>query len=557
MEIDRIGLVHTPSLDNYLMSGLVKRLRRKKFAPVLTPIDFNKVDFQGLTREQLEVCKGSLDLDTIPNEIFYQLLDNLVDLEAEYSGIHLEDLHTLHAIAQYNQLFSTRLRHWTSQVKVRSAFHATIWPYQGPAQVHRDVKKFQRKFNTEALHKDGLDLARINNLDLEECSLVHAAARKCRSCVNFLFYYGLIEIDGFDGWGRNYLYGAIEVRNARTLEWLLDAQINQLRTTGVIEEVPLRFTPSKENNPLKHAIEQRWLTGCELIIDRMLKVHKTLDAYFDDEMKLGLCGFVPVALAEKLRNRGINIGDVGIRPVKSKRNVTTSWHAAAAENPHGADFMRWLTRYSGGGPDIMDWRNYNPLHAAAGGTTPASVDWLCRKLLHGQQEERVQDQRGQETRKEHAEQTRPRQQVIPSEREDESDSEEESESDDSDSDDDDEGRNKNPLESIEIAAMSTQARSKDIFRIIVRHWASRPSNIQDMDEVEAIFQAICWGAFKATRKEPGNKNRIVKTAARKCRRLKSKLGRQWLDCKQRRQLLERAKKYELEGLTHSMTPETR
>lgn len=455
------------------------------------------------------------------------LLDRLVDLEAIYAGIHLEDLHVLHAVDQFNHLFNTRVKHWMGRKAVREAFHIAIRPYNSSKQVCDQLSEFQETFNTVKLEKDGeLCVARINNLDPEECSLAHKAAKSCSCCLAFLYHHGLINIDGYDGWGRNYFHGAIDAKNESALKWLLNEQKKHFKTAGTVEDEPIVRV-------LKHAVEQRWLQGCELIIDHMLEELDELDHCFDDEIKLGLCAFVPITLAEKLLEERIDISTVGIEQEGSTRNMTTSWHAAAAENPHGDKFMEWLEENSSSGPDVMDWQDCSPLHAAAGGVTPASVEWLCKRLLHDQ----PQEGRGSSN-------------YLKTSQRDEG-------SGGSESEHGSESRKKSQVESIEIAALCPQVHSKDIFRVLVKHWASHKSNIRDMNSVRIVFEAICWGAFKAIRKEPGSKSKIVKTAAKKCRRLKSKLGRQWLNCNQRKQLLERVKKYELEGLTHSMTPETR
>ncbi|KAJ6135302.1 hypothetical protein N7512_000462 [Penicillium capsulatum] len=522
MEIDFFSLSERPRVEE-IKAALVKRLRNKDIAPAFGAIDFRAVkrrEIEDFNPTQLQEYQRCLNIESVPVTSIYALLDLLMDLPNKHGGVLQEDLHVLHEIAQMSQSLGQRINTWMQKMYVQNGFYAATLPYASYARVETHLFDTENEFPVNELaNAGGLRLAKINNLDPGDCSLAHTAARKCVNCVKFLLDNKLIDALRCDGWGRNYLYGAIEVENEQTLQYLLDAQKQRIQSDEEVEE-PSELEMTKENNPLKHAIEQRWIRGCELIIDHLLEVEQDFDDYIDDDMRLGLCAFIPTALAEKLR------GEERI--------------SAAAENPHGSEFMAWLADYSGGKPSMTDWRNYTPLHAAAAGTTSASIDWLCKKRL----------------RKKSQTYKAP---TVQSEEENSAGvpvGEASNESEDRDEHDvNNNNNNQNPPEPIEVAAMNPQAHSKDIFRVLARHWTRDGSHLQNMNEVQGVFDAICWGAFKATRKEPSRKSRIVKVAARKCQRLNAKLGRQWLKSRQRQKLLGRVQKYELEGLTHSMTPD--
>ncbi|KAJ5191882.1 uncharacterized protein N7498_010867 [Penicillium cinerascens] len=317
-------------------------------APSQPIYSFDSLDYSIATHEELYVWSEHISLAQVPADILTAVLDRLFFIGTEFPHLTCGSIHALHTLR-------------SSCKEICDVGHAWIG--------REEIQNFFGTIQKDILIRGPMQLSQSNVYSVRVPrgnTLAYDAAANCVDCLKFLTENHLVGIQFYDETGRNYLHAAIDNDNNDCLQYIL----NNL-APGDIDRTTAINLSRLCGHPLVQLAEKRNQRGFELVLQQLLGHYNPADLFTDNYFKLKLCAFVSPEFAEQLFVMDLNIGNA------RDEHGTTSWHAAARGNPHGEDFMIWLSSRSGTEPTIKDNKGHNALMHAAMGNRSTSIQWLC------------------------------------------------------------------------------------------------------------------------------------------------------------------------------------
>ncbi|KAJ5710148.1 hypothetical protein N7493_009740 [Penicillium malachiteum] len=346
-----------------------------------------KLERQVRDMEQREIAHRyplfSLDGDT-----FYRVLDRIVGFEAEPESSNpnllQRDIHLIHILESATSGAKECVSAWAQVPWVIKAFESYIrgfTDYKDASEEFMDRVKLWKCASLKDLDMNDLDwqLGLGRGLPYGRTSLAFDCASNCAHCLDFLIRHNFVKLQGYDGYGFNWVEAAIRAQNPAVLTYLLEKMSEDefFNYTNIhhIRVPDPRFTGKMA--VLRLATRTNWAFGCDYLINRLIKLGKgkRIAEYVDNPTRALLNRFLNPEVAEKLRKNKFNIATFyKLEPHEQK----TSWHTAALYNPHGEAYMNWLQAHARHGPAEPNFKGKNTLHIAAAGNNPACIRWLCK-----------------------------------------------------------------------------------------------------------------------------------------------------------------------------------
>lgn len=416
----RIDITKYDDSSLIFLDTLLDRAKRLDLVPEnpveLVNGDVPDVDVDDLSPRGARELGLRINLLDFCKEGWHWLFDHLTGLPGKKFNNYwvIEGFHVLHQLEERSTGFETTINDWLETDLVQ----------RGLRRLTDHNWNFKDK--EHACSKQGLQAMSI--WPTKHLTIGYQAAATCAGCWKFLqrikdWGYEWIFTAGYDITGESWLSIAIEHDNQPLIEHLVQQltkeQINDMRCiqwnwghSGNTDRRDLGHYESK--HPVIHLISRKNSRGLELVLDKLQDNLSSFDFLGTRRVKLELCRFASPALATRLLvNKDFDISDIKessdtfvreedrrerafhddrerafnedrYQAINDQKKIyhasmTTSWHEAARENPHGADFMEWL-KVGTEKSEISKIRNADEEtileHAVRCGKL-ICVEWLC------------------------------------------------------------------------------------------------------------------------------------------------------------------------------------
>ncbi|KAJ5736971.1 uncharacterized protein N7483_002096 [Penicillium malachiteum] len=323
-------------------------------------------------------------------DIFCSLLDRIVGCEIEIESpnpnLLQRDIHLIHILESASDVANYCVAEWMKCPHVLQAFDSYIRAFP-------DYEKASAEFTNRLQHWKGATIQDLDTNDLDWqlgmgrglahglTSLAFDCASNCAHCLDFLIRHDIIKLQGYDGYGFNWVEAAIRAKNPAVLTYLLEKMSeDEFFNYTNVHHIRLnnhRFTAKMA--VLRLVTRTNWEWACELLIKKLIKDRKgkKMAEYVDNPTRALLNRFLSPEIAEKLRKNKFSIANICKRELCEEK---TAWHIAALYNPHGDAYMTWLLVNSSHEVAEKNFKGKDTLHIAAAGNNPACIRWLCGQL---------------------------------------------------------------------------------------------------------------------------------------------------------------------------------
>ncbi|KAJ6021076.1 hypothetical protein N7540_006580 [Penicillium herquei] len=328
----------------------------------------------------------SLDSDT-----FCRVLDRIIgceieEIESSNPNLLQRDVHLIHILESATAGTKYHIEMYMDCLHVKGVFESYIRGFP-------NCKGASAEFTDRLQHWKGATVQDVDTNDLDwqlgmgrglphgRTSLAFDCASNCAHCLDFLIRHDVVKLQGYDGYGFNWVEAAIRAKNPAVLTYLLEKMSNdEFFNYTNIHHIRLgdhRFTAKMA--VLRLVTRTNWGWACELLIKKLIKdgKGKKIAEYVDNPTRALLNRFLSPETAEKLRKNKFTIANIYKREGCEEK---TSWHIAALYNPHGDAYMNWLLVNSHYGVAENNFKGKNTLFIAAAGNNPACIRWLCGHL---------------------------------------------------------------------------------------------------------------------------------------------------------------------------------
>ncbi|KAJ5519272.1 hypothetical protein N7453_001694 [Penicillium expansum] len=305
-----------------------------------------------------------LPLAQLPQKALEIIFDRMVGFSLGVRYMEEKKIHAIHGLVGNNGPLKASVEKWLRRA--------------GTVEKWRELIRSYTNFEDAMGHlSDCTTFPRETDNHPFKTHPAYNAAIQCSSCLEFLVSFGIVTPNGYDLSGRSWLEAGLNGPNMDLLTYI----VSNADPQHLIKPRDIRET--RENHILLSLVGVGAFSQFVIALNRLRQAKlvpiEELRTIFHEAAMHEFCAVAPVPVTEALYQHGINIGNVEHQFHDLGGQLESSWHIAAAFNPAGADFMKWLDKFSMLNAEVRNSENMNPLMYAACFDEPAAIDWLCQK----------------------------------------------------------------------------------------------------------------------------------------------------------------------------------